>query len=323
MTFCSESHPSLRYYLCVDGIYTSHWTGQGSTICSRKESSSTVTAPSQHGFLFLQSTGTTKAMPNFKDHLFVLPIAIVLQIFLPVAFVICAVCKRRCQEVRDYRARVEHHRQVGHELGRLPSVTATAGQGGPNQDDQQSQQAGQEYLGLHISNDVNVSRIISMDLSVSFYLWLAFLIGCDASHCTIYGEVFNMLRIFAIVMISVSLTFVLLESFFCNELDYLKNIIEDESASEYIERMREMPPKIDIVVECFHFETDKRMMGYRDASGNRHSRTEPLYINGKVVTLSIIKGSLLVHGLTFPRENICTDRRNSNPVRDRLEYSIR
>jgi len=88
-----------------------------------------------------------------------------------------------------------------------------------------------------------------------------------------------MLRIFAIVMISVSLAFVLLESFFCDELDYLKNIIEDESASEYIERMREMPPKIDIVVECFHFKTDGRMVRYKDASGNGHSRTEPLYIN--------------------------------------------
>ena len=285
MTFCSESRPSLRYYLCVDGNYTSHWTGQGSSVCTRlKEPSSTITAPSQQGFVSLQTTGTTKAMPNFKDHLFVLPIAIVLQIFLPVAFVFCAVCRRRCQEVRDYRARMEHHRQVGHELGRLPRGPATGGQGGPNQDDQQSQQAGQEYLGLHRSNDVNVSRIISMDLSVSFYLWLAFLIGCDASHCTMYGEIFNMLRIFASVMLSVSLAFVLLESFFCDELDYLKNIIENESASEYIERMREVPPKIDIVVECFHFEKDRHMVLYRDASGNRHSRTEPLYLNGKVVT---------------------------------------
>lgn len=284
MTFCSESYPSLRYYLCVDGIYTSHWRGQGSSICTRKEPSITVTAPSQLVFLFLQTTGTPQAMPNFKDYLFVFPLAIVLQVFLPVAFIIFAVCKRRSQEIRDYRARVEHHRQVGHELGRLPRVTATGGQGGPNQGDQQSQQAGQEYLGLHRSKDVNVSRIISMDMYFSFYLWLVFLIGCDASHCTMYGEVFNMLRIMAIVMLCVSPAFVLLESFFCHELDYLKNIIEDESASEYIERMREVPPKIDIVVECFHFETDTRIVHYRDASGNRHSRTEPLYLDRKIVT---------------------------------------
>ena len=285
MTFCSGSYPSLRYYLCVNGIYTSQWKGQGSSVCTRREASTTVPAAPQLGFLFLQTTGTPKVMPNFKDHLYVVPIAMVLQIFLPVAFVICAFCKMRCHYIRDYRARLEpHHRQVGHELGRLPRVATTSGQGGSNQSDEHSQQSGQEYLGLHSSEDVNVSRIISMDLYFSFYLWLSFLIGCDATHCTMYGEVFNMLRIMGIVMVVVSPAFVLLESFFCHELDYLKNIIEDESASEYLERMREVPPKIDITIECCHFETDTRIVQYRDASGNRQTRTEPLYLNRKVVT---------------------------------------
>ena len=285
MTFCSEPYPSLRYYLCVDGIYTSQWRGQGSSVCTRREASTTVPATPQLGFLFLQTTGTPKAMPNFKDYLYVVPLAIVLQIFLPVAFVICAFCKMRCQEIRAYRARLEpRHRQVGHELDRLPGVTPTGGQGGPSQSDQQSQQAGQEYLGLHRSRDVNVSRIISMDMYFSFYLWLFFLIGCDTTYCTMYGEVFNMLRIIAIVMVCVSQAIVLLESCFCHELGYLKNILADESASEYIERMREVPPKIDIDVECCHFETDTRIVHYRDASGNRHTRTEPLYLNRKVVT---------------------------------------
>ena len=284
MTLCRRSYPSLSYYLCVDGTYTSHWRGQGSSICTRREASTTVTP--QLGFSFLQTTGKPKAMPTFKDYLFVLPLAIILQVSLPFAIVLFAFCKRRCQEVRDYRARLEHHRHFGHELGRLPRVTATGGQVGPSQGDQPlSQQAGQGYLGLHRSKDVNVSRIISMDMSVSFYLWLVFLIGCDASHCTVYGEIFNMLRIMAIVMLSVSPAIVLLESFFCHELDYLKNITEDKSASEYLERMLEVPPKIDIAVECYHFETDTRIVHYRDASGNRHNRTEPLYLTDrKVVT---------------------------------------
>ena len=285
MAFCSRSYPSLRYYLCVDDIYASQWRGQGSSVCTRREASTTVPATPQLGFLFLQTTGTPKVMPNFKDYLYVVPIAIVLQIFLPVAFLICAFCKMRCQEIRDYRARLQpHHRQVGHELSRLPGVTATGGQGGSNQSDPHSQQSGQEYLGLHRSADVSVSRIISMDLYFSFYLWLSFLIGCDATQCTMYGEVFNMLRIMGIVMVCVSPAFVLLESFFCHELDYLRNIIEDEPASEYIERMRKVPPKIDITIECCHFETDTRIVQYRDASGNRQTRTEPLYLNRKVVT---------------------------------------
>lgn len=282
MTFCSRSSPSLRYYLCVDGIYTSQWKGQGSSVCTGREASTIAAKIQEPLVLFLQTTGTPKAIPNFKEYLFVLPIAVILQVCLPFFILACAVCKRRCQEVGDYRGWLEHHRQVGHELGRRP--TATGSQGEPNQGDQQSQQAGKEYLGLHRSRDISLSRFVSIDLYFSFHLWLVFLIGCDASHCTIYGDVFNYLRIMAIVMLCVSSAFVLLESFFCHELDYLKNIAEDESASEYIERMREVPPKIDIAVECYHFETENRIVHYRDASGNQHSRPEPMHLNNKIIT---------------------------------------
>ena len=285
MTFCSSPSPSLRYYLCVDGINTSHWRGQGSSVCTRREARTIVTTTSKPWFLFLQTTGTPKSIPNFKDYLWVGPLAIFMQIFLMFVIGFCAFCKGRCQDVRDFRGRLQHHRQVGQELGRLPRVTPTRGQREPIQSDQQSQQAGQEYLGLHRSRDINLGRLISMDMYFSFYLWLVFLVGCDASQCTMYGEVFNILRITAIVMLCLSPAIVLLESFFCHELEYLKNIIEDESASEYIERMREAPPKIDIAVQCYHFETDTRIVHYRDASGNRHSRTERLrYLNSKIVT---------------------------------------
>ena len=282
MTFCSRSSPSLRYYLCVDGIYTSQWRGQESSVCTGREASTIAAKIQEPLVLFLQTTATPKTIPNFKEYLFVLPIAIVLQVCLPFFILACAVCKRRCQEVGDYRGWLEHHRQVGHELGRRP--TATGSQGEPNPGDQQSQQAGEEYLGLHRSRDISLSRFISIDLYFSFHLWLVFLIGCDASHCTIYGEVFNYLRVMAIVMLCVSSVFVLLESFFCHELDYLKNIAEDESASEFIERMREVPPKIDIAVECYHFETENRIVHYRDSSGNQHSRPEPIHLNTKIIT---------------------------------------
>ena len=282
MTFCSRSSPSLRYYLCVDGIYISQWRGQESSVCTGREASTIAAKIQEPLALFLQTTATPKTIPNFKEYLFVLPIAIVLQVCLPFFILACAVCKRRCQEVGDYRGWLEHHRQVGHELGRRP--TATGSQGEPNPGDQQSQQAGEEYLGLHRSRDISLSRFISIDLYFSFHLWLVFLIGCDASHCTIYGEVFNYLRVMAIVMLCVSSVFVLLESFFCHELDYLKNIAEDESASEFIERMREVPPKIDIAVECYHFETENRIVHYRDSSGNQHSRPEPIHLNTKIIT---------------------------------------
>ncbi|XP_078380020.1 uncharacterized protein LOC144662966 [Oculina patagonica] len=96
--------------------------------------------------------------------------------------------------------------------------------------------------------DVNIrswGRTTSMEVYFSFYLWLFFLI---------YSHVASQepLRIFAIVMLCLSYMIVLIESFFCEELEYLKNIIEDESASEYIQRMHDVPPKINMVVECYH-----------------------------------------------------------------------
>ncbi|KAL9963689.1 hypothetical protein ACROYT_G027218, partial [Oculina patagonica] len=101
---------------------------------------------------------------------------------------------------------------------------------------------------VKLDHDVNIrswGRTTSMEVYFSFYLWLFFLI---------YSHVASQeaLRIFAIVMLCLSYVIVLWESFFCEELEYLKNIIEDETASEYIQRMHELPPKIDMVVECYH-----------------------------------------------------------------------
>ncbi|KAL9963679.1 hypothetical protein ACROYT_G027208 [Oculina patagonica] len=124
--------------------------------------------------------------------------------------------------------------------------------------------------GFNRSRSVRVLfRIVSMHMYLSFYLWLIYLVGCEVSHCTMYGKVFYMLKIIAIVMICLSPAIVLLESFFCDELDYLKNIIENETASEYIQRMRGIPPKVNMVVECYHYETGTRCLPCKDASGNR------------------------------------------------------
>jgi len=121
-----------------------------------------------------------------------------------------------------------------------------------------------------------------MDMFFSFYLWLIYFVGCDISQCTNYGSVFQMLRIFAIVMLFLSPVIVLLESAFSHELDYLKNIMEDETAWGYIQRMHQVPPRINMVVECYHYETRTRVVYYTDANGNSMSRTETY--TEKVVT---------------------------------------
>lgn len=83
-------------------------------------------------------------------------------------------------------------------------------------------------------------------------------------------------------MLCVSSVYIFLESFFSREHDYLQNIMQDETAWGYIQRMHQVAPQITMVVECYHYETRTRVVYYTDANGNTQSRTET-YIE-RVVT---------------------------------------
>ena len=287
LSFCSGWNPSTRFYLCVDGNNSSYWSGLGSAC--KDEYGTTTPPPTAIPGPRTQSTPKAKII-NFDDKPISVPlvlnVAFHLQIFLPIFLWCCASCWRKYKEAK-YRQRMEHS-HVGDELRLTPGVTATGGPGELEQGGQESQSdSGMNEQGFYRSRKVTLSRIFSMDMNFSFYLWLIYLVGCEVSHCTRYGEVFYMLRIFAIVMLCLSPAIVLLESFFCDELDYLRNIIEDETALEYLQRIRGVPPKINMVVECYHFETDTRVVHYRDPSGNRHSRTGT-YVNTRRKILTFV-----------------------------------
>ncbi|KAL9964277.1 hypothetical protein ACROYT_G027895 [Oculina patagonica] len=226
----------------------------------------------------------------------VISVAVLIQIFLPFVLWCCALCRTSCKEVEEQEDDQRRTHGIGEELRRrflsrrsqqsdyrrLQRVTAAGSQ-------EELDQGVQEY---QMENDAkerrrkrayeSLWRLISMDMYFSFYLWLTYFVGCGVSHCTMYGLVFEMLRIFAIVMLCLSPVIVFIESFFSHELDYLKNIMEDETAWEYIEGMHEVPPRINMVVECYHYETRTRVVHYRDAYGNQRSRTETY--TKKVVT---------------------------------------
>jgi len=261
MAFCSGSHPSTRYYLCVPGRITSYWSGQGSS-CS-------ATDPT--------ALGTPKAKPaiNFDDNPSVVPavitVAVLMQILLPCVLWNCALCKKE-----DDESSVD---QAGEELEkRLQRVSTAENQEELYQDMKEYRQALKEFKKEckeeEPKDNASLCRIISMDAFFSFYLWLIYYIGCGVTQCTNYGSVFEILRVFAIVMLCLSPVIVLLESCVSHELDYLSNIMKDETALGYIQRMRQVPPKINMVVECYHNETRTEIVHYRDAKGNRKSRTE-------------------------------------------------
>ena len=258
MAFCSGSYPSMRYYLCVDGNYSSYWSGQGSAPWAKPI--------------------------NFDDNPIVVPVvitvAVLVQILRPCVLWNCALCKTAYKEVEEEEDDGWRMDQVGEDLEKCHQRVAAAGsQEELDQGVQEYQQAVQDYQRESEAKELsprNASlwRLISMDMFFSFYLWLIYFVGCGVSHCTTYGSVFEMLRIFAIVMLCLSPVIVLIESCFSHELDYLENIMEDETAWGYIQRMHEVQPRINMVVKCYHYETRTKVVYYTDARGNRRSRTE-------------------------------------------------
>ena len=208
--------------------------------------------------------------------------AIFVQIFLPFFLWWCAswyYLLKSCKEVKEDHNRVE---QVGEELGgRLQRIAAAGSQEELDQGVQEYQETVREYQKETEEKELSrkrgrtsLCRLISLDMYFSFWMWVIYLLGCEASECTKYGRIFFYLRFVAFAMLGVSPVVVLVESIFCRELGYLKNIMQDETVWEYIQRMHQVQPRINMVVTCYHYETRIRIVHYTDANGNRQSRTE-------------------------------------------------
>ena len=295
VSFCSGSYPSVRFSLCVDnyGSYSSYWSRRG-----RACRTATTNPPRKSTTRSPWEPQTPSAAPiNIDDIPYLVPVvftcATILQVFLPFVIFFCAKCMKGCKEIKEKREDQRRMQEVGVELERRRGQVARAGsQEELDRGVQEYQQAVQEYQeenddkelsrkrGLY--RNASLWRLISMHLYFSFYLWLIYFGACEISQCTQYGRVFNGLRTFAFVMMSISPVIILIESIFCHELEYLLNIMQNETAWGYIQKMHQVQPKINMVVECYHFEEHLRIVNYTDANGNTQSRTER-YVE-KVVT---------------------------------------
>ena len=223
----------------------------------------------------------------------VLTSAALLELFLPLIIYCCAVCKKKSKERREEQEDRRTLIEVSGELERRLEQIARAGsQEELDRGVQDYQQTVQEYQceneGKELSRkrglyrNASLWRIISMHLFFSFYLWIVYLVGCEISQCTQYGRIFVYLKIFGFVMLCISSVYIFIESIFSHELDYLRNIMQDETAWGYIQNMQQVAPRIFMVVECYHFETRTRVVHYTDANGNTQSRTETYTV--RVVT---------------------------------------
>jgi len=102
--FCSGSYPSIRYYLCVDGSFSSYWRGQGS-LCTGGDASTPTWYPGTRKtpWYHQRSVSPAQAKPiNFDDNPIVVPVvisvAVLVQILLPFVLWCFALCKTSCKD---------------------------------------------------------------------------------------------------------------------------------------------------------------------------------------------------------------------------------
>ena len=310
-SFCSGSYPSVRFAVCVESKYrvNPYWSRQGSAC--RKGNTGSTSSPRTPWYTQTTERFWTPWNPrtswksptprarrvNFDDNPVITPVvltsAVILELLLPFIIYCCAVCKKKCKEDREEQEDQRRLQEVGGELERRLEQVARAGSRVElDRDAQDYQRAVQEYQRENEDKELSrkkglyknssLWRIICMHLFFSFYLWIVYLVGCEISQCTQYGRIFASLKNFGIVMLCLSSVYIFIESIFSLELDYLRNIMKDETAWGYIQKMHQVVPRIGMVVECYHFEMRTRDVYYKDASGNPQSRTETY--TEKVVT---------------------------------------
>ena len=291
-SFCGGLYPSVRFSLCRDSNYSNpYWFKVGGD-CHRVNTGRT--SPPWSSWNPGKTQGpwkppTVRARHNFDNNPIIVSVVLtsvaLLELLVPFIIYCCAVCKKKGKEDREEQEDQRRLQEVGGELERRLEQVARAGsQEELDRGVKDYQRTVQEYQrededkelsrkrGLY--RNASLWRIISMHLFFSFYLWIVYLVGCEISQCTQYGRIFVYLKTFAIAMLCISSVYIFIESLFSNELDYLRNIMQDETAWGYIQQMHQVAPRIGMVVECYHFETRTRVVYYTDANGNRQSRTE-------------------------------------------------
>ena len=310
-SFCSGSYPSVRFAVCVESKYrvNPYWSRQGSAC--RKGNTGSTSSPRTPWYTQTTERFWTPWNPrtpwksptprarrvNLDDNPVITPVvltsAVILELLLPFIIYCCAVCKKKYKEDREEQEDQRRLQEVGGELERRLEQVARAGsQEELDRDVQDYQRTVQEYQRENQDKELNrkrgfhknagLWRIISMHLFFSFYLWIVYLVGCGIFQCTQNGRIFVYVKTFAIAMLCISSVYIFIESIFSNELDYLRNIMQDETAWGYIQKMHQVAPRIGMVVECYHFEMRTRDVYYKDANGNPQSRTETY--TEKVVT---------------------------------------
>ena len=117
-------------------------------------------------------------------------------------------------------------------------------------------------------------RITSLFYSVLFWVAVTFAIGCSATHCNHHSKALYIIHLLALIFMPFFWLIILIESWISRERELITKLDKTKPIVNYIQDLKNAPPKITWEVECYHFETITKMVPYMDSNGDTIFREE-------------------------------------------------
>ena len=138
------------------------------------------------------------------------------------------------------------------------------------------------YSFFYSSHNVGFLRITSLFYWVLFWVAVPFAIGCSATHCNHDSKTLYIIHLLALIFMPFFWLIFLIESWISRERELIMKLDKTKPIVNYIQDLKNAPPKITWEVECYHFETKTRRLPYINADGDTFFREESF--KEKVIT---------------------------------------
>jgi len=128
-------------------------------------------------------------------------------------------------------------------------------------------------------------RLCSLYAYIGMFLWLTYITIYQTMNIKQFGESITFIVfVFACICAPLSYIYVILESFYSYEYNYLCTTFKNDEAKNHIENCINVKPRVFTSMECYHLDTTSREVWYTDNQGRSGYRTE--YTTKKVVTFT-------------------------------------
>ena len=130
------------------------------------------------------------------------------------------------------------------------------------------------FYAFSYSSQNEFLRITSLFYWVLFWVAVPFAIGCSATHCNHDSKTLYIIHLLALIFMPFFWLIFLIESWISRERELITKLDKTKPIVNYIQDLKNAPPKIIWEVECYHFETKTKMVPYIDSDGDTIFREE-------------------------------------------------